>query len=430
TTTGEGDTKLTFQEGEQVTGNAPFFGGTQNSSTGETSQQRRVLPLRLTGRASSEGGDVTSYDEAARLYFHPQARRPGAGGPDVWDATKLTPFTTGAFATIALAPGDAMKAQEGLPFAPDEKIEVPVRFDRSGAAAGETFTVTWPRSAWERIPGGWALEWTDRQTGQTVSLRDTASYEFAPAASGGERTAAAAVRAATPGRALPLAKAMAAKAEAGGAPEAQAAADAPRFLLTVDPNAGLPVEATQPQARADGRDAVITWRTFSETGNARFVVEREGEDGTWMSAAAVPTKASGGTSTEPIAYRARVEALAYGTHTFRLRQIDEDGAAAPVGTPMRVEVHMEEAFALSGVYPNPFRDRATVEVAAREAQQVTVALFDARGRRVRTLFRGRLPAGETRALPVEAGGLASGVYVVRLRGETGPARTQTVTLVR
>lgn len=71
--------------------------------------------------------------------------------------------------------------------------------------------------------------------------------------------------------------------------------------------------------------------------------------------------------------------------------------------------------------PNPMRDAADVRFALPVAGFVTVAVFDAGGRRVRDLEAGHLPAGEhaLRWDGRDTGGqsTASGTYFVRL--ETG-----------
>ncbi|MEM1057438.1 MAG: reprolysin-like metallopeptidase [Bacteroidota bacterium] len=74
---------------------------------------------------------------------------------------------------------------------------------------------------------------------------------------------------------------------------------------------------------------------------------------------------------------------------------------------------------LGAPVPNPSRGTARLCVSAATPQTVTVALFDALGRRVRTLFSGAMPAGETRPVTVKTSELSPGAYVVRLVGETG-----------
>ncbi len=87
-----------------------------------------------------------------------------------------------------------------------------------------------------------------------------------------------------------------------------------------------------------------------------------------------------------------------------------------------------EAFALAVAGANPFRDGTALQLTLPEAADVTVAVFDAAGRRVATLLDGALPAG-SRMVTFGGAALAAGVYAVRATaaGETVEAR---VTLVR
>ena len=81
------------------------------------------------------------------------------------------------------------------------------------------------------------------------------------------------------------------------------------------------------------------------------------------------------------------------------------------------------------VAPNPVTTRATVRFALDTAQTVATAVYDATGRRVRELYSGRVEAGQEMAVPVDVAGLATGVYVVVVEGES-VRLTHTVTVVR
>ena len=83
-------------------------------------------------------------------------------------------------------------------------------------------------------------------------------------------------------------------------------------------------------------------------------------------------------------------------------------------------------FALSAPYPNPFRSEAAMTYRLPAPADVRLDVFDALGRRVRTLAQGARPAGEHQA-SVQAAGLAPGLYVVRL---TADGQTATRRLVR
>ncbi len=63
--------------------------------------------------------------------------------------------------------------------------------------------------------------------------------------------------------------------------------------------------------------------------------------------------------------------------------------------------------------PNPFRGTSTIRFRLAEAGQVSLALFDVSGRRVRTLLEGVQGEGE-HEVQLDATGLPSGVYFYRL----------------
>lgn len=76
------------------------------------------------------------------------------------------------------------------------------------------------------------------------------------------------------------------------------------------------------------------------------------------------------------------------------------------------------AFALDGNYPNPFNPSTTIRYALPEAAEVTIAIFNARGERVRTLVRARQTPGFRSALwdgrNDRGEAVSSGVYLYRM----------------
>jgi choice-of-anchor B domain-containing protein len=97
--------------------------------------------------------------------------------------------------------------------------------------------------------------------------------------------------------------------------------------------------------------------------------------------------------------------------------------------PVRLPAPPGDGAALSAPAPNPAPAVARLALRVGADQRVRVGLYDAAGRRVRALYDG--PATTDRDLPlvVRAAGLAAGVYLVRVSGETFEA-TRSVTLVR
>lgn len=89
-----------------------------------------------------------------------------------------------------------------------------------------------------------------------------------------------------------------------------------------------------------------------------------------------------------------------------------------VGTTSSTELQAQRPEnVLRPILPNPVDRTAQIPLSLGAAAEVRVDILDALGRRVATPFNGRLGAGD-HALPFDASGLASGVYVcwVRSRG--------------
>ena len=84
---------------------------------------------------------------------------------------------------------------------------------------------------------------------------------------------------------------------------------------------------------------------------------------------------------------------------------------------------------VSAASPNPFNGLTTLDVMVDRPQAVTVEVFDAVGRQVATLFAGEMTAGQRFPMSLDSADLRSGVYIVRVTGES-VATTRRVTVVR
>lgn len=187
----------------------------------------------------------------------------------------------------------------------------------------------------------------------------------------------------------------------------------------------LPVELTRFDAVLDAREALLTWETASETNNAGFEIQHRYLDAAFEPLGFVEGY---GTTEQPQAYRYRIDDLEPGRHAFRLRQIDFDGTFE-YSPEVEVLVEMVERFVIEPVYPNPFNPEAQFRFALQREQQVRVDLYDMLGRRVKALYEGRPPAGQMHTVRIDGGTLPSGLYVVRVQGETF-AETQQVLLLK
>ena len=108
------------------------------------------------------------------------------------------------------------------------------------------------------------------------------------------------------------------------------------------------------------------------------------------------------------------------------RTASASGDLASLLAALRAELPDKIALDLAG--PNPVRRSGAVAVALPEGGAVRVSVFDLLGREVSRLVDGDLPAGR-HTVALDAAGLPSGVYVVRLVAGSG-LRTVRVTVAR
>jgi len=114
--------------------------------------------------------------------------------------------------------------------------------------------------------------------------------------------------------------------------------------------------------------------------------------------------------------------------TYRVDLVLSNTAGSPITVPITLVVSditdvdaMPVPFELSGNHPNPFNPRTTIEFALPARAPVLLQIFDMRGRLVRTLRHGDMPAGRHAVIwdGVDGRGrpVASGVLVYRLESD-------------
>lgn len=109
------------------------------------------------------------------------------------------------------------------------------------------------------------------------------------------------------------------------------------------------------------------------------------------------------------------------------------GAAFVYGSPTVATSNEQEvpetAFSLSGPYPNPFSERATIQITTIDTTPTRVVLHDMLGREIQTLYAGVLQAGVPRSLEISAGDLARGQYWIKIQTPLTIA-TRPLTLIK
>ncbi|PSQ76299.1 MAG: hypothetical protein BRD35_06665 [Bacteroidetes bacterium QH_7_62_13] len=440
TSVGSGEEQITFNSSGRLPETSVDLIGSKTQEDGPT--QHRV-PLRLAARDNED--EIIALDRAALVLFHESA----TDGRDYLDAPKFEPMTD-AYATlapVAASSDETLRAQESRPLPSGESERVPLSFQTKGVSG--TFEIAIPdeggaSSETPSIPEGWELELID--TNGTEDPSDDTAHPLTPGGSaytfdGADREAAAKTNSADDGS-PPSPRLRRLTPQASPAPDNKkaAATDAedgsrPRFVLKVRPAEALPVELANLEARRANDRAVVRWQTASETNNAGFEVQyqRRSAKDTAAALSASDWTTLGfvdgaGTTTQGESYRFETDALDYGRHAFRLKQVDADGTETPT-EPVEVRVRLDDAFAVETPYPNPATERATLPVTVRERQDVTVEVYDLLGRRVRVVQDRKIEEQQTTRISIPLRSLSSGSYFVRVRGETFTA-TRRLSVVR
>jgi hypothetical protein len=184
--------------------------------------------------------------------------------------------------------------------------------------------------------------------------------------------------------------------------------------VTVAGHKVLPVELVAFTATANRMNADLHWSTATEVNNYGFEIERR-QTAQWDKVGFV---SGAGTSNSPRDYSYTDNNLPAGRYTYRLKQVDNNGAFSYHGS---VEVGIglaPQEFALSQNYPNPFNPSTKIQYSLANAAQVSLKVYNVLGLEVATLVNGRQEAGSY-TVPFSANSgntstFASGVYFYRL----------------
>ena len=376
----------------------------------------RVLALRV---------DAAGIKEETKFTF----RRDGERTKDVSDAYQLEApgeIQSGDFLSFysVLDNGNALSINN-LPYTLDEAVRVPVQPELRGCDGSTPYQAqaTIALGNLRDIPSDWGLVLKDIENGEKVNLRDsdyTFTLESSTASSvcSQKRTSTS-----SDGKRITALPSPTVKTRPVAAKKSTPST---RFELIIQKAGTLPVEISNFGAKTTGKTAVLNWTTASEQNNAGFYVQRKTDEGSFTTLDGSFVEGAG-TASSTNEYSYRVGDLDAGTHTFRLKQVDTDGSTS-FSDPVDVKVGLSTQYKLK-TYPNPVRTQATVEFAIKEQADVTIALYNTLGQKVRTVYQGTPPAEETKRAQVDTQNLSSGVYFLRLQGE-GVTGTQRMTVVK
>ncbi|MEI7977766.1 MAG: T9SS type A sorting domain-containing protein [Bacteroidota bacterium] len=182
--------------------------------------------------------------------------------------------------------------------------------------------------------------------------------------------------------------------------------------FSVGDNSGtLPVELTSFTAKANGKDAILSWVTSSEINNSHFEVERSMDGKTFEYAGKV---VGAGNSNNMNKYRFIDENIAATVSTvyYRLKQVDFDGAVNYHGN-VQVKFDKETVATLNmEAYPNPFNGNLNIVLTGVNAGKVDLVMMDIQGKIVKTITNEILNSSYLIELN-ETSTLTDGLYIIQ-----------------
>ncbi len=185
----------------------------------------------------------------------------------------------------------------------------------------------------------------------------------------------------------------------------------------------IPVELTNFTSIVENEKVILNWETATETNNYGFDIERS-TNSNWTKIGFIK---GNGNSTERKQY-SFVDNYPMGGTSFkyRLKQIDYDGNFKYSETVNAII--LPKGISLSQNYPNPFNPTTAIRYELSREGKISLKVYDAAGREVRTLIDKNQQAGRYQ-VTFNASDLASGVYFYTLRGE-GFTQTKKLILMK
>ena len=182
----------------------------------------------------------------------------------------------------------------------------------------------------------------------------------------------------------------------------------------------LPITLEKFAAVYEKGSVLLSWRTESETDNARFLIYRDGE--------VIASIDGAGTSSEPHDYvYADTDVMPGKCYTYILADVSlanqltiHNDHALTITIEEQV---ISERFTLGSNYPNPFNPVTLIPFSLNKSGHVNLAIYDINGKLVKTLANGEFTSGEHEIRwngTNNAGDhVESGMYIARVTvGET------------
>lgn len=182
------------------------------------------------------------------------------------------------------------------------------------------------------------------------------------------------------------------------------------YAIGSNANNALPVELVSFTSKLSGNRVNLLWETATEIDNYGFRVQRKPENS--LTFTTIGFVEGSGTSNSPKYYSFTDNLVNEGKYSYRLKQVDNDGASE-YSPEITVEYLAPREFSLKQNYPNPFNPSTVISFSLLTDGFARLEVFDGLGRNVQVLLNENRKAGLNEVV-FHAENLPGGVYFYRL----------------
>lgn len=182
------------------------------------------------------------------------------------------------------------------------------------------------------------------------------------------------------------------------------------FFAVGSGGSALPVEFTSFNAQYANGQVDLVWKTATETNNDYYEVQRSQDGIDWE---VVSTLEGAGTTIHSNRYDAVDYAPLQGTSYYRIKQVDYNGEWDVSKTvQVNTSSNGDASLNIASVFPNPFDDQLTIELATAMGGNVSIELYAPNGKLEASKTQ-EIQTGNNQFTLQNLGNLRSGYYLLK-----------------
>jgi ELWxxDGT repeat protein len=182
----------------------------------------------------------------------------------------------------------------------------------------------------------------------------------------------------------------------------------------------LPLTLLDVNAKLVGQNGVVSWKTTFEENTSHFEIERSTNNRQYNKVGTVASANTGGTHdysyTDP-----QITTLGVPVVFYRLKMKDRDSRSTYSKT-FAIDISSDQPVVM--LYPTPVRESATVMIAVKRKENLTLSVVDINGKMVQ---QKKIVVNEgSNLVSIETDKLSAGTYTVMISGESTNTSTRLV----